>query len=67
MTDTFDFFLTARDAATGYEADDNRLVQAFCWYSVSDTVYATPNLFDPKTRGVTPTGEIFRAYVAALK
>jgi hypothetical protein len=67
MTDTFDFFLTARDAATGDPADDNRLVQAFCWYSAADTVYATPNLFAPQTRAITPAGEVFRAYLAGLR
>jgi hypothetical protein len=67
MIDTFDFFLTARDAETGYPADDNRLVQAFCWYSIADTGYATPNLFDPGTRAHTPVGEVFAAYVVGLR
>ncbi len=66
MADTFDFFLTAADAERGYPADDNRLVQAFCWYSNSDTVYPTPSLFDPQTQGITPVGEMFTAYVAGL-
>lgn len=66
MVDSFDFFLTAGDPETGYPADDNRLVQAFCWYSVSDTTYPTPNLFAPETRRITPVGEVFRAYVSAL-
>ncbi|MGC8781895.1 MAG: glycosyl hydrolase, partial [Anaerolineae bacterium] len=38
MTATFDYFLNARDETLGYAADDGRLVQAFCWYSVADTV-----------------------------
>ncbi|PKO23495.1 MAG: hypothetical protein CVU38_03850 [Chloroflexi bacterium HGW-Chloroflexi-1] len=71
MTDTFDYFLTARDPDTGYPADDDRLVQAFCWYSVADTDapnhYPTPNLFDPQTRAVTAVGEVFRDYVAGLR
>ena len=66
MADTFDFFLTAADAELGYPADDNRLVQAFCWYSNSDTLYPTPSLFDPQTRALTPVGEMFTAYVAGL-
>lgn len=66
MVDSFDFFLTASDPETGFPADENRLVQAFCWYSVSDTTYPTPNLFDPTTRAITPVGEVFRAYVSAL-
>lgn len=66
LVDTFDYFLTAGDAGLGYPADENRLVQAFCWYSVADTMYATPNLFDPQTRAITPVGEMFQAYVSTL-
>lgn len=66
LIDTFDFFLTGRDLETGYPADDNRLVQAFCWYSAADVVYPTSNLFDPETHALTPVGEVFRAYVSAL-
>jgi len=67
LVDTFDFFLTARDEAIGYPADDNRLVQAFCWYSASDTTYTTSNLFDPVSRAPTVAGELFRQYVAMLR
>ncbi len=67
MTATFDYFLSARDIALGYAADDYRLVQAFCWYSAADTVYPTSNLFNARTREVTPVGEAFKRYVAALK
>ncbi len=67
LVDTFDYFLTARDDALGYPGDENRLVQAFCWYSISDTMYPTPNLFDPETREITPVGEMFVAYVAGLR
>jgi hypothetical protein len=67
LVNTFDFFLTARDLALGYPDDDNRLVQAFNWYSIADTTYATSNLFDPVTRNVTPVGETFKAYVSGLR
>jgi hypothetical protein len=66
MLDSFDYFLTAYDPEIGNPADDNRLVQAFCWYSAADTNYPTPNLFNPETRRATPLGEIFQAYVAGL-
>lgn len=66
LIDTFDFFLTASDPEIGYPPDENRLVQAFCWYSVADTVYPTPNLFDPESGALTPVGETFIAYVAGL-
>jgi hypothetical protein len=67
MVDTFDYLLTATDAETGYPADDNRLVQALCWYSVGDPRYPTPNLFDPELHTATPLGEVFQAYVAGLR
>ena len=67
LTESFDFFLNARDPDTGYPVDDNRLVQAFCWYSTADTTYPTPNLFDPQSRAVTPVGLVFRDYVAGLR
>jgi len=67
LVDTFDYFLTARDERTGYPGDDNRLVQTFCWFSTAMPGWPTSDLFNPTTRAITPVGEIFRAYVAALK
>ena len=67
LVDTFDYFLAARDPKLGYPADDNRLVQAFNWYSIADTTYPTSNLFDPVTRNVSPVGETFKAYVSGLR
>ncbi len=67
LVDTFDFFLTARDPELGYPADDNRLVQAFNWYSIADKTYPTSSLFDPETRNVSPVGETFKAYVSGLR
>ena len=66
MVDSFDFFLNARDSEIGYGADDNRLVQAFCWFSAGDTMFPTSNLFDPATRAITPLGQRFQEYVAGL-
>lgn len=39
MTRTFEFMLTATDAATGYAADGDRLVQRWLWYTVNDKPY----------------------------
>ena len=63
MWDSFDFFLNARDEEIGYPADDHRLVQQWCWYSLGDTLYYTSNLFDPQTFVITPLGEAFGEYV----
>jgi hypothetical protein len=67
LVNTFDFFLTARDSELGYPADDNRLVQAFNWFSIADKVYPTSNLFDSETHNVSPVGETFKAYVSGLR
>ncbi len=67
MKESFDYLLTAKDAALGYSADGNRLVQAFCWFSTADKVYPTSNLFDPETRAITPVGKAFKEYMARLK
>lgn len=63
---TFDFFLSARDPALGYPADDYKLVQRWCWYSLNDTNYPTGRLFDPQTGELTNFGEGFAAFVRAL-
>jgi len=65
MEGSFDFFLTATDLDLGYPADGNRLVQAWCWFSLGDTLYATGNLFDPQTGAITPLGERWVAYIKA--
>lgn len=65
MTSTFDFFLTAADPALGYPADDYRLVQSWCWYSLDDPAdhYPTGNLFNPQTEAITAVGEAWVRYV----
>jgi hypothetical protein len=67
MKESFDYLLTAQDAALGYSADGNRLVQAFCWFSTADKVYPTSNLFNPETHAITPVGKAFKEYIARLK
>jgi len=64
MYDTFDYFLTASDDSLGYPADGNRLVQRWAWYSLSDTTYATGNLFDPDRGLITPLGLAYGGYTS---
>ncbi len=66
LTASFDFFLTATDPEVGYPADDYRLVQRFCWYSLdaADDYYPTGRLFDPQTGAMTAMGEGWATYVA---
>lgn len=66
MTETFDYLLNAVDPGIGYPADGNRLVQRLTWYSLSDTVYPTSNLVDPKTGELTLLGQTFADYAAGL-
>jgi len=61
---TFDFFLTAADPALGYPADDYKLVQRWCWYSLDDTTYPTGRLFDPQTGKISDTGKGLAGLVA---
>ncbi len=63
MLGTFDYFLTARDSTVGLPADDNRLVQRWCWYSLSDETYPTGNLVDRATGELTQLGHDFADYV----
>ena len=43
-TGAFDSFRTASDPTLGLPADQNRLVQAWCWFSLAETDYMTGNL-----------------------
>jgi len=59
---SFDLFLRLEDPLMGDPDDNDRLVQAWCWYSLADTVYPTGNLFDPETKALTPVGVAFSTY-----
>jgi len=73
MYATFDFFLTGTDAEIGYPADDDRLVQAWAWYSLDDNVYHDGEVISQGyggdlftgayTKTMTPLGEAYAAYV----
>jgi hypothetical protein len=65
MYATFDFFMTATDPELGYAPDGYRLVQRWLWYSLSDTVYPTGNLFDPVTGQITALGLAYGSYVVS--
>ena len=65
MTSTFDILLNLTDAAIGYPADANRLVQRWLWYSVSDAGFGGL-LFDPSTHERLPLGNVFYSYTQAI-
>lgn len=64
MNRTFDYLLTARDAAIGLPADDNRLVQRLSWFSTTDQTY-NGYLFWPSGE-LTDMGLNYRNYTAAV-
>ncbi|MCE7979626.1 MAG: hypothetical protein DYG89_00425 [Caldilinea sp. CFX5] len=73
MLASFDFFLTSADPAIGYPADNNRLVQAWSWFSLNYPPYdeATEvgfngNLVAPDTGVIQPLGQDYGAYVNKL-
>jgi hypothetical protein len=67
MLATFDWMMTATDPEIGYPADENRLVQAWAWYSLNDPAFENwtswNHLFDPDTRAITALGQDFASYV----
>jgi hypothetical protein len=65
MLATFEFFRTAADPAIGYAADDHRLVQRWCWFSLADARYPTGDLLRTDRQGLTPLGEAFSRYAHA--
>jgi hypothetical protein len=66
MTQTFELFLHARDPVIGYAADDYRLVQAWAWYSLSDDKRYNGYLFYSDSKALSPMGETYGAYTAAI-
>jgi hypothetical protein len=65
MTTTFNALQNLSSSATGYAADNNRLVQRWLWYSVDGTGMGGP-LFDPASHVRRPLGDVFAAYVTAI-
>lgn len=64
MNRTFDYLLTARDAAIGLPADDYRLVQRLSWFSTTDQTY-NGFLFWPNGQ-LTDMGRNYQNYTAAV-
>lgn len=73
MLGTFDFFLSATDATTGYPADGNRLVQSWSWFSLNYPPYDpvtefghNGNLLEPDTGALLALGKDFGDYITKL-
>jgi hypothetical protein len=63
LRDTWNFFLTATDGGLGDPSDGGRLVQRWCWFSLTDSVYATGNLISPDGSWA-PLGKTWISYVS---
>jgi hypothetical protein len=66
MTRTFDLFLDGVDPDLGYPADDHRLVQTWAWYSLSDDAIYNGYLFHSDSKTISPMGQAYAAYTAAI-
>ncbi len=74
MDASFDFLLSARDADTGFEADDNRLVQRSAWYAAlsrppfNGSLFASTSLTDSMAPpfAITDLGATYQAYATNL-
>ena len=63
---SFELLASMRDREVGYAPDDDRLVQQWAWFSLSDPNYPTGDLADLQTGRLTPVGRAFREYVEGL-
>lgn len=70
MLATFDYLLDTKVRWLGYPDDENRLVQAWSWYSLDDDSFegndTHSHLFDPDTKQITALGTAYRNYTSAL-
>jgi hypothetical protein len=58
--ETLDLLMTLQDPATGYAADDDRLVQRWAWFSLSSPNFPAGNLADLHLGRLTEVGLAFR-------
>jgi hypothetical protein len=68
MINSFDFMLNSINESTGFQDDENRLVQRWFWYSLNDYRYKFGgSLFDPDNEFVpTLVGEAYKNYTDQL-
>ncbi len=57
------FFLSASNPTLGVAADEGRLVQAWCWFSMASMAYPTGNLVDPVSGAWTELGNAWQEMV----
>lgn len=74
MVGSFDYLLSATDAAVGYPADNNHLVQSWSWFSLNYPPYdpdtqqgLNGNLLEPTSGLLLELGRDYGNYIAALQ
>ncbi len=67
MVGTFERMLNETDPIIGYPRDENRLVQRWAWFSLSESPKDWGGtLFDPDTQVLRPLGQTLRDYTSAI-
>lgn len=67
LDETFTYLYDASNPETGYEADDNHLVQRWAWFSLNDPEYMVADLANLQMTQLTPLGVAFRETVLRYK
>ncbi|MEA3349282.1 MAG: hypothetical protein U9Q82_01530 [Chloroflexota bacterium] len=62
LHETFEWLEEASDDETGYPDDENRLVQRWAWFSLSDPLYPGTSLANLQADALTEIGQAFREY-----
>lgn len=62
---TMDLLPKLKDPATGYPPDEDRLVQRWAWFSLSDPIFPVSDLADLPNGKLTQVGQAFRQSVEA--
>jgi hypothetical protein len=62
LRDTFEWLGEASDFDIGYPPDDDRLVQRWAWFSLSDPLYPGTSLANLQADALTEIGQAFREY-----
>jgi hypothetical protein len=62
LRDTFEWLGEASDSDIGYPQDDDRLVQRWAWFSLSDSLYPGTSLANLQADALTEIGQAFREY-----
>jgi hypothetical protein len=66
LKETYYWLATTADPEIGYPMDNNRLVQYWAWFSLSDKLYPAANLGDLKNKKLTVIGKAYQDFMADI-